>query len=195
MDRPDDLAQLAERLKSLPLIESADLDQPFAAYDAFGVVMSAILCAALIQVPEDERERKNGKLFKRFVVERFPIKRGRGDGKYAADLWSFRSQAVKESRTGPFSLVHRLPDQHLRIAADGRRILNLESLIEDFRAAVDEMAAAWKTNNEAERLEGELARRTVRIVPLSGSASSPSITHSEAITVNLASAKAASGTN
>jgi hypothetical protein len=109
MDRPDDLAQLAARLKSLPLIESADLDQPFAAYDAFGVVMSAILCAALIQVPEDERERKNGKLFKRFVVERFPIKRGRGDGKYAADLWSFRSQAVKESRTGPFSLVHRLP--------------------------------------------------------------------------------------
>src|SRR5262245_20904189 len=69
----DDVALLLDQLKALPLIDSADLDVPFAAYEAFELVLSAILRAALVQVPEANRRGKNGDLFRQFVVERFPI--------------------------------------------------------------------------------------------------------------------------
>ena len=195
MNRPDELDRLAELLKSLPLIDSADLDQPSAAYDAFGMVASAILQAALIQVPEAERVGKNARLFRRFVVERFPAKRGRGDGTYAKDLWLFRCSFVKENRTGPFALVHGAPNQHLQPASDGRLTLDLESLIADFRAAVDDMVRDLGASLEGARLADELARRTVRILLANDPDSAPSFTRSGTISLRAAAAKAASGTN
>lgn len=113
MHLPDDVDRLTMSLKALPLIEGADLDKPFAAYDAFELVCSAILRAALVQAPEEGRKRNNGRLFEAFVTDHFPVHRGRNDPDYAKQLWLFRNAFVKEKRTEGFALVHGAPNQHL----------------------------------------------------------------------------------
>ena len=75
----DDVDLLLAQLKTLPLSDTADLDADFAAYDAFELLLGAVLRAALVQVPPAERYDNNGELFKRFVVERFSAGRGFGN--------------------------------------------------------------------------------------------------------------------
>ena len=112
-----DVAQLLGQLKALPLIGSADLDAPSAAYDAFELVLGAILRAALVQVPDEQRRGFNRELFERFVTERFPRGRGRGDVLYARNLWKFRNAVVKNKQTGPFVVLHNAPHEHWQMIA------------------------------------------------------------------------------
>src|SRR4051812_27604184 len=99
---PDDVELLLGQLKTLPLIAAADLDAEFAAYDAFELVLGAILRAALVQVPDAERRGHNRELFERYVLERFPPDQGRGDSDYASQLWTFRNAVVKNKQIGSF---------------------------------------------------------------------------------------------
>lgn len=96
----DDVDHLLEQLKSLPLVDGANLDRPFAAYQAFEVVLGAVLRAALAPEGRDAREGKNGSLFRDFVRRDFRIGRGWSDDHYARLLWDLRSLFVKEMRTG-----------------------------------------------------------------------------------------------
>ena len=162
----DAVDELVEQLKILPLIASADLDGPFAAYDAFELVLGAILRAALVQAPEEQRRRHNRELFERFVVERFPEGRGRGDAEYAANLWEFRNAVVKNKQTGPFLVIHNSPVAHWK-TNHGILTLDLQSLIEDFREAVDNLGALLRSTDEMRELAArELDGRTVKLVPI-----------------------------
>src|SRR4051812_33749589 len=92
-------------VKALPLIDTADLDKHLAAYDAFELVLSAILRAALVHVPDEQRRNHNRELFERFVIERNPARRGHGDEAYANALWEFRNAAAWSAQdTGPAEL-------------------------------------------------------------------------------------------
>lgn len=197
MTLPDEVGRLVEQLKALPLIDGADLDQPFAAYDSFELVVSAILRAALVQVPEGERKKQNAELFRRFVRNHFPENRGRDDTGYANQLWTFRCECVKEKRTGPFALINGVPDAHLLPAADGRPTLNLESLIADFRDAVDDLAEILRASVEMRQLAAdELARRTVSIAPMNDRSPATSFTRSPTVLGRSSlSARSASATN
>jgi hypothetical protein len=158
--------ELLEQLKTLPLIASADIDAPYAAYDACELVLGAILRAALVQVPEEQRRGHNRELFERFVVERFPEGRGRDDAGYARNLWEFRNAVVKNKQTGPFLVMHNSPSEHWK-TNHGILTLNLQSLIEDFREAVDNLGALLRSTDEMRDLAAaELAGRTVRLVPI-----------------------------
>jgi hypothetical protein len=186
---PDDVSQLLAELKALPLIESADLDKPFAAYDAFELVVSAILRAALVQVPESGRKGKNRELFERFVVNHFPLNRGRDDGSYAKRLWDFRCAVVKEKTTGSFVLIHNTPGMHLPSAG----VLNLEGLIADFQEAVDSLGAGLRKSPEMRQVAAiEIQRRQVTIGSPETLAHSSSVGRS--VTIANLSASAASGT-
>jgi len=188
----DDVDQLLEQLKALPLIDSADLTHPFAAYDSFELVLSAILRAALAQVPPTDRRGRNRQHFRAFVCQRFPPERGRNDVDYADRLWDFRTMFVKEKRTAGFVLVHDRPDEHLAPGVDGRPKLNLQSLIADFRLAVDQLGPILRASDELRQLAAdEVARRTVHVT------SAPSFTQTSTVLFrgNTLGAKATSGTN
>ncbi|HJX46712.1 MAG TPA: hypothetical protein VJ375_02615 [Gaiellaceae bacterium] len=178
------------------MIDGADLHRPFAAYDSFELVVSAILRAALVQVPEAKRKGNNAVLYKRFVVEHFPEHRGYGDEAYAEQLWDFRCAFVKDKRTGPFVLIHNSPGDHLQPSADGRSMLNLESLIDDFRAAVDDLAGILRASTVMRAVAAsEVALRQVTVTAPHDGSASPSLTHNPT-TVRLITggANAASGT-
>lgn len=194
---PDDVDRLVDELKALPLIDSADLSKPGAAFAAFDPVVAAILRAALVQVPHKQRRGKNRILFVQFVTEHFPEKRGRGDTKYAAKLWDFRCEVAKGKRTGPFVLAQNAAGEHLQPGPDGRPVLNLESLISDFRAAVDSLGDELRSAARCDEVADELARRKVTVAPIRDSATSVSVTNSETTLVlrPVLAAKAASGTN
>lgn len=197
MNGPDDVDKLLEGLKALPLIDdNADLSRPFAAYNAFELVGSAILRAALVQVPPEQRRNMNGAHFTRFVVEHFPVDRGRGDDEYASDLWLFRCAFQKERlTTDKFQLIEGAPDQHLKPATDGRTMLDLESLIADFRAAVDHLGAELRNSAEMRQVAAdELARRHVTVTPVDA-ATDASFTRNPTTVTAWMGAKAASGTN
>jgi hypothetical protein len=163
---PDDVDLLLAQLKMLPLIDTADLDAEFAAYDAFELLLGAVLRAALVQVPPAERYDNNGELFKRFVVERFPAGRGLGNTDYASKLWKFRNAVVKNKQTGPFLLIHNTPAKHWKIER-GARVLDLQSLVADYREAVDNLAPLLRSSLEMKALAtAELAGRTVRLVTI-----------------------------
>ena len=166
MSTPDDVELLLVQLKTLPLIAAADLDAEFAAYDAFELVLGAILRAALVQVPESERRNRNGKLFERFVVERFPRGHGYGDSNYAKQLWEFRNAVVKNKQTGAFMLIHNNRGEHLE-RHDGHVLLDLQGLIADFRAAVDNLGEHLRSTPQLRELARvELEGRTVRLKPI-----------------------------
>jgi hypothetical protein len=184
---PDEVASLQERLKALPLVDSADLGQPFAAYEAFDVVLSAILRAALVQAPRDGRRGKNAQLFTRFVRNHFPAKRGRGDDVYAKRLWGLRCDFAKSRETATFWLIHDAPTQHLERAADGRVTLDLGSLIADFRSAVNHLGAELAASAQMRAVvASELDARTVVISPTGASLTT---------SVTTVGAQALSGTN
>jgi hypothetical protein len=160
MDAPSDVTSLVEQLKALPLLSAADLDLPGVAYEGFDYLASAILGAALLLAPEDERKGQNGRLFVRFVVEHFPEGRGRGDRAFAGRLWAFRNGFVKGRRARPIRVTHRHPELHLVPADDGRPIVNLESFVSDFREAVDSLGAYLDSTPELrERAAAEVAAR------------------------------------
>lgn len=191
MNGADDVERLVEHLKALPLVDGADIDRPGAAYAAFEPVLSAILRAAVIHVPRRKRNGIQGECFRAFVRDHFPEEHGRGDETYAANLWRLRGAFVKEKRTARFVLTHGQPDDHLVPAADGRPRLNLESLVADFRSAVDELGPVLRRTDELrERAADEVARSAVHVT--SGAS------HTTTTTVLFRGergAKAASGTN
>lgn len=193
---PDDFDELAEDLKALPLIDSADLSAPGAAYQAFDLVAAAILRAALVQAEHTKRRGRNGVLFKRFVTEHFPKKRGRGDKAYAAKLYDFRNEVVKDSRTGQFVVAQDAAGEHLQPGPDGRPVVNLQSLIADFRAAVDSLGDELRNAARGDEVAAELARRKVTVVPLREPTTSASFTSSQTTTTVrvVPAAKAMSGT-
>ena len=162
----DDIDRLALELRAFPLIHSADLNWPGAAYQAFEIVLSAILRAALIEVPADKRKGANGDAFKRFVTQRFPEGRGRGDDDYARELWELRNYFVKERRTtSGVALTHFEPDRHLVRFPDGLLIINLESLMDDFRVAVHDLGDYLRSSPELRELaRAELEQREMRVV-------------------------------
>jgi hypothetical protein len=163
---PDDVDLLVAQLKTLPLIDTADLDAEFAAYDAFELLLGAVLRAALVQVPPAERYDNNGELFKRFVVERFPAGRGLRNMDYASKLWKFRNAVVKNKQTGPFLVIHNTPGKHWKIE-QGARVLDLQSLVADYREAVDNLAPLLRSSPEMQALaSAELAGRTVRLITI-----------------------------
>lgn len=192
MTGSDDVEQLLEQLKALPLVDGADLDRPLAAYYAFEAVLSAVLRAAIAPERRSARDRKNGKLFQEFVCRDFPVGRGWSDPHYARQLWKLRGMFVKEMRTGSFRLKHGQPEYHFLAADDGRLILNLESLIEDFRYAVTRLGPILRRSDRLrQHAADELALRTVHMTD------SASITHSSTVVDfrPVLAAKAASGTN
>jgi hypothetical protein len=148
----DDVDLLLAQLKTLPLIDNADLDADFAAYDAFELLLGAVLRAALVQVPPAERYDNNGELFKRFVVERFPAGRGFGNADYASKLWKFRNAVVKNKQTGPFLLIHNAPSKHWKIER-GARVLDLQSLVAGLPQGCGQprTAPAFESRNEGAR--------------------------------------------
>lgn len=165
MSTPDDVDLLLGQLKTLPLIAAADLDAESAAYDAFELVLGAILRAALVQVPEAERRNHNRELFERFVVERFPRGHGYGKSEYAGQLWEFRNAVVKNKQTGPFMLTHNHPENHL--GTNNRKIvlLDLHGLISDFYEAVDNLGDLLRSTPEMRALASlELGGRTIRLI-------------------------------
>ncbi len=162
-----DVDLLVGQLKALPLIDSANLDAPFAAYEAFELVLSAITRAALVQVADGKRRNNNARLFKKFVVEYFPVGRGRGDVAFANRLWEFRCDFLKGKQTGQFVLTHNHPELHWQRARDARLLLNLQSLIADFRQAVDLLGGLLRsTPDMLEVAHNELASRAVQLVPV-----------------------------
>jgi hypothetical protein len=168
MTRPtDDVDRLLAQLKELPLIDHADLDAEGVAYAAFEPLLSAILRAALVQVPQKDRPNNNRRLFQRFVVDHFPPGRGRHDPVYAEALWGFRCYFVKDERTGSsFLLTHHHPDLHW-VIADGRRVLNLESLVADFREAVDNLGTLLRGDPELRQsAEADVAQRELTSVSI-----------------------------
>jgi hypothetical protein len=177
----DDIDALVEGLKALPLIESADLDGDRAAYDAFELVLSAILRAALVPIPPSKREGE-GNRFRRFVIEHFPEGRGRFDKSFGDDLWLARCATVKEKRTDdhrqttPIAFVHKAREAHWTLATSGERILDLDGLIDDFRAAVGELGELLRSSEElCKRARDELALRRVRQVELAATAGLPAL--------------------
>lgn len=157
----DDVDLLLAQLKTLPLIDTADLDADFAAYDALELLLGAVLLAALVQAPPAERYDNNGELFKRFVVERFPAGRAIDNTDYASKLWKFRNAVVKNKQTGPFLVNHNARSKHWKIDR-GARLLDLQSLVADYREAVDNLAPLLRSSAEMKALAtAELAGRTV----------------------------------
>lgn len=188
----DDVERLLEHLKALPLVDDADLDRPGAAYAAFEPVLSAALRAAVVHVPRRKRNGVQGECFRAFVRDHFPEGRGRGDDAYAANLWRLRSAFVKEKRTDRFVLTHGQPDDHLIPAADGRPTLNLESLVADFRSAVDELGPVLRRTDELRRrAAAEVERSTVHVT----SGVSHTTTTTTVVFRGATAAKAVSGTN
>jgi hypothetical protein len=173
-----DVGELLEQLKALPLIDGANLDRPGAAYDAFELVLSPILRAALVQVPEGQRRDANGRLFKRFVIERFPPGHGGGNVSYADELWQLRNAFVKDKQTRGFGLTHNSPGSHWRLTEAGHPTLDLGSLIADYREAVDNLGELLRASPTLRGVaRAELEKRTVVTVPMSGIAqTSPSLT-------------------
>lgn len=169
MTKKDEVDLLLDQLKALPLIDGADLDAPFAAFDAFELVLSAITRAALVQVPQNQRRGNNGALFQRFVVERFPSKRGRGDATYAKQLWEFRCDFVKGKRTGRhFVLTHNRPEFHLQLATNAAVVVDLHGLIADFRLAVDDLGRDLHSDPAMRQVAlDELRSRRVELVQVS----------------------------
>jgi hypothetical protein len=168
MSAPDDVDALLDQLKTLPLIAAADLDADSAAYDAFELVLGAILRAALLQVPDAERRGHNRELFERFVVERFPPGHGYGDAVYANRLWEFRNAVVKNKQTATFVLIHSNPQSHPGTDNNGTIVLlDLHGLIADFYAAVDNLGELLRSTPEMRALaSSELAARTIRLIPV-----------------------------
>lgn len=188
----DEVGQLLEQLKELPLVDDADLDRPGAAYAAFEPVLGAVLRAAVIHLPRNKRDGVQGKCFRAFVRDHFPEGRGRGDEAYAENLWKLRSAIVKEKRTARFVLTHGRPDDHLVPGRDGRPTLNLESLIADFRAAVDELGPVLRGTDELrQRAAVEVSLRGVHVT----TDASLTTTRSTVLFRGAPGAKASSGTN
>jgi hypothetical protein len=164
----DDVDELIAGLKLLPLIDGADLEQPSAAYDAFELVLSAILRAALVEVAPADRRSNNGRAFRRFVTKRFPVGRGRGDTSYAGTLWLLRCDFVKEKRTSSgVALTHDNPWAHRQRASTGELIVDLQSLIADFREAVDDLGKRLRSSPQLRHeTQSELTQRRVRTVAI-----------------------------
>jgi len=73
MNGPDHVDKLLEGLKALPLIDdNPGLSRPVRRLQRVELVGSAILRAALIQVPPEQRRNNNGQHFKRFVCRALP---------------------------------------------------------------------------------------------------------------------------
>jgi hypothetical protein len=157
------ITQLVKQLKELPLIDGADPRPAARGLQRFRAVEQRDPGGGAAPGAGAPCRGQNGRLFQRFVVECFPADRGRGDRVYAERLWAFRCAFVKDRRTGPFKLIHGAPELHLTLADDGRPILNLESLIEDYRVAVDDLGKLWASTPELQAIAvEELAARRGR---------------------------------
>ena len=79
-------------------------------------------------------------------VEHFPVDRGRGDHKYANDLWLFRCAFQKERlTTDKFQLIAGAPDRHLEPAPDGRTMLVVKTELDE-QLESDIVDAAARSN-------------------------------------------------
>jgi hypothetical protein len=72
----------------------------------------------------------------------------------------------KNKQTGPFLVIHNSPGKHWK-TNHGSLTLNLQSLIEDFHQAVDDLGELLRSSDEMRELAArELDGRTVRLVPI-----------------------------
>jgi hypothetical protein len=164
---PDVVDILLGQLKALPLIDSADLDAPFAAYAAFELVLSAITRAALVQVPERKRRGQERAPVQAVRCGLLPCRaRTRRPAIRRAPLGV--PLRLREGKTdGPVHVTHNHPEAHWQRARNAQFLLDLQSLIADFREAVDNLGGLLRSTPDMLQIaHDELASREVQLVPV-----------------------------
>jgi hypothetical protein len=126
----DEIANFSWNYRALFLRGIPHLLNDDGAYLSFGCTFSGVEVLAGYSYPD---ESSNGVRFKNWIAAYFPV----AYHAIAKELWDLRNSLIHGFSPKHFALCHGRPSAHLTDQPPYKKVLNAESLFDDFQASAE----------------------------------------------------------